>query len=60
VIKAAPRQIHVGHIVNLVNLECRPRQADVVVPSCKGTGPAALIALTIDYVDVGMTADRRS
>ncbi|MBS1880708.1 MAG: homocysteine S-methyltransferase family protein, partial [Actinobacteria bacterium] len=58
VIKAALEQIPGRAIVNSINLEAGRAKADVVVPLAKAHG-AALIALTIDEVGMGKTAERK-
>jgi 5-methyltetrahydrofolate--homocysteine methyltransferase len=58
VIQAALEQIPGRAIVNSINLEAGRDKADVVVPLAKAHG-AALIALTIDEVGMGKTAERK-
>ncbi len=58
VIKAALEQIPGRAIVNSINLEAGRAKADVVVPLARAHG-AALIALTIDEVGMGKTAERK-
>jgi 5-methyltetrahydrofolate--homocysteine methyltransferase len=58
VIKAALEQIPGRAIVNSINLEAGRDKADVVAPLAKAHG-AALIALTIDEVGMGKTAERK-
>ncbi|HEY1855177.1 MAG TPA: methionine synthase [Solirubrobacterales bacterium] len=58
VIRTALEQIPGRAIVNSINLEAGRDKADVVVPLAKAHG-AALIALTIDEVGMGKTADRK-
>ena len=58
VIKLALEQIPGRAIVNSINLEAGRDKADIVAPLAKAHG-AALIALTIDEVGMGKTADRK-
>src|SRR3954449_8327808 len=58
VIKMALEQIPGRAVVNSINLEAGRDKADVVAPLAKAHG-AALIALTIDEVGMGKTADRK-
>ncbi len=58
VIKAALEQIPGRAIVNSINLEAGRDKADVVIPLARAHG-AALIALTIDEVGMGKTAERK-
>jgi len=58
VIKTALEQIPGRAIVNSVNLEAGRDKLDKVVPLAKAHG-ACLIALTIDEVGMGKTADRK-
>jgi 5-methyltetrahydrofolate--homocysteine methyltransferase len=58
VIKAALERTPGRAIVNSVNLEAGRDKLDVVAPLAKAHG-AALIALTIDEVGMGKTADRK-
>jgi len=58
VIKMALEQIPGRAIVNSVNLEAGRDKLDKVVPLAKAHG-ACLIALTIDEVGMGKTADRK-
>ncbi len=58
VVKAALEQIPGRAIVNSINLEAGRAKADLIVPLAKEHG-AALIALTIDEVGMGKTAERK-
>jgi 5-methyltetrahydrofolate--homocysteine methyltransferase len=58
VIKAALEQIPGRAIVNSINLEAGRDKADVVIPLARAHG-SALIALTIDEVGMGKTAERK-
>ncbi len=58
VIRLALEQIPGRAIVNSINLEAGRDKADVVVPLAVAHG-ACLIALTIDEVGMGKTADRK-
>src|SRR6185503_5838576 len=58
VVKAALEQIPGRAIVNSINLEAGRAKADLVIPLARAHG-AALIALTIDEVGMGKTAERK-
>jgi 5-methyltetrahydrofolate--homocysteine methyltransferase len=58
VLKAALETIPGRAIVNSINLEAGRAKADLVVPLARAHG-AALIALTIDEVGMGKTAERK-